>query len=253
MSTRSRTNAVRSGYRDPDSVAADAPSFSPFRFDQDPLSAFLSFSEIITSAVAALDGDRRLRGFNQAFGSLLNEADGLRANGDTITAVAQEDAEKLATSLSIIARTKNDKAYEGVATPAQLLSIRRCGRASLNCAVVPTASLFGDTPIEASAIVFVSDPEQCSEEGIRSVCALYQLTPAETQLALYLVQGYNTADMATVMDLKEETIRSYLKHIYTKTDTGRQPELIQLLLASRLPLIIPGAYQAVVGRSRRRH
>jgi DNA-binding CsgD family transcriptional regulator len=251
MSERFRTSAAASPQREAE--PAGAAMFTPFRFDQDPLKAFFSFSEIIASAVAALDNDRRLRGCNRTFAGLLQEGDGLRVSGDTITTAAHDDAEKLALSLSVIARARSDTANDGEAAPTQLFSILRLGRAALHCAIVPACSLFGATKVDASAIMFVSDPEQCQPDSIRSVCALYQLTPAETQLALYLVQGYNTADIATVMDLKEETIRAYLKHIYTKTDTNRQPELIQLLLASRLPLIIPGVQQPIVSRSRRRH
>jgi DNA-binding CsgD family transcriptional regulator len=253
MSDRFRNGAAASLQREAEPGAAVPGFFAPFRFDQDPLKSFLSFSEIIASAVAALDNDRRLRGYNRTFAGLLQEGDGLRVSGDTVTTVAHDDAEKLATSLSVIARVKTDKAEDASASPAQLFSILRCGRTALHCAIVPASSLFGSTKVDASAIMFVSDPEQCQPDSIRSVCALYQLTPAETQLALYLVQGYNTADIATVMDLKEETIRAYLKHIYTKTDTNRQPELIQLLLASRLPLIIPGVQQPIVSRTRRRH
>ncbi len=222
-----------------------------FEFGQDALRAFLSFSEIIDSAVVALDGERRPCGYNRTFAGLLDEGDGLRIAGGAVSTAAQDDADKLAMSLSTIAVRGGDCAAS--APPVQLFSVRRCGRASLNCAVVPAASLFGTLAVDASAILFVSDPELCQPDSIRGVCALYQLTPAETQLALYLVQGYNTADIAMAMDLKEETIRAYLKHIYTKTDTSRQPELVQLLLASRLPLIMPGAQQLIVNGSRRRH
>lgn len=227
--------------------------FTPIQFGPDPLQSFLSFSEIMSFAVAALDDDRHLRGCNRTFSAMLREGDGLRVAGNVVSAAAQDDADKLTASLAAIARARHDDAYLDIAAPAQLFSVRRLGRTTLSCTVVPAASLFSPAPLEATAILFVGDSEICEHDSILGICALYQLTPAETQLALFLVQGYNIADIATAMDLKEETVRAYLKHIYTKTDTSRQPELIQLLLASRLPLILPGPQEVVSNRTRRRH
>ena len=226
-------------------------SFPPFEVLGDSLGAFIGFSEIMATAVAALDADGRLLGRNRLFASLLDEGDGLRLAGNSLTAAAQEDADKLASSLAALHRGQGEDLT--LPPPVRVLSIRRCGRAALTCAIVPVQLLFAPGAVDASAVAFVSDPEFCLQRSVRSVCALYQLTPTETQLSLYLVRGYNSADIATAMALKEETIRAYLKHIYTKTDTCRQSELVQLLLASSLPLIIPGVQQPVLGVSRRRH
>jgi DNA-binding CsgD family transcriptional regulator len=221
----------------------------PAPANQDNLANFIAFSELFTPGIAAIGESGRLCGHNGRFGELLKEGDGLRLVAGSISTAARDDAKRLAQSLAAI----RFAADEGSMCGTRMLSIRRCGRAALSCAMVPARTIFGADATSACAILFVSDPDACQEDSIRSVCDLYQLTPAETQLVIYLVRGYNSAYIARAMGLKESTIRAYLKHIYTKTDTNQQSALVQLIMASCLPLIVPGDWQLANGPLRRRH
>ena len=61
---------------------------------------------------------------------------------------------------------------------------------------------------------------------------LYNLTPAETQLALRLARGERLREAAEEAQIAYETARARLKSIFAKTGTSRQTELA--LLISRL-------------------
>lgn len=206
----------------------------------DMLKAFISFTEMIPTAVAALDESGRVHASNRRFGELIEDGDGLRLTRGKISAAAPDDAGKLDYGLSAVMH-----APEYQEPSAQIFSIRRCGRTALNCAVVSARSVLRHAVSETTALLFVADPDFCPVQSVRSLCVLYHLTPAQTELALYLVRGFNSADIAAAMGLKEETIRAYLKHIYAKTETNRQSELVQLLLSGSLPLILPGKLHPV--------
>lgn len=57
----------------------------------------------------------------------------------------------------------------------------------------------------------------------------FQLTPAESMLALQLVDGATLAEASQTLDIAYNTARSHLRAIFVKTGTHRQVELITLL------------------------
>ena len=64
----------------------------------------------------------------------------------------------------------------------------------------------------------------------RLLSEMFELTPAETRLAVSLLDGGDLASIAADHRLSIETIRAQLKSLFSKTDTHRQAELISLLL-----------------------
>ena len=58
---------------------------------------------------------------------------------------------------------------------------------------------------------------------------LFDLTPAEGNLAQQLVTGETLTSLADKLDLSQETLRSQLKSIFAKTGTHRQSMLVRLL------------------------
>lgn len=63
----------------------------------------------------------------------------------------------------------------------------------------------------------------------------YDLTQAEGRLVEQLVRGKTLGEAAVAMRLKEQTARTYLKHIFQKTGLRRQVELIRMVLAGAVP------------------
>jgi DNA-binding CsgD family transcriptional regulator len=54
----------------------------------------------------------------------------------------------------------------------------------------------------------------------------------ETALALQLVQGRTLAQAARALHISEHTARTYSKHIFAKTGTNRQADLVRVILTS---------------------
>ena len=80
-----------------------------------------------------------------------------------------------------------------------------------------------------SAVVFVSDPESrpLTDEAI--LRQFFGLTPAETRLALQLLQQKSVEEAAEILEISVNTARTYMKKLFEKTGTRRQAELLQLL------------------------
>ena len=58
---------------------------------------------------------------------------------------------------------------------------------------------------------------------------LYKLTGGELRLLLALTQGLGAKEAADMLGISEPTARTHLQHIFSKTDTTRQTELLRLL------------------------
>ena len=85
-----------------------------------------------------------------------------------------------------------------------------------------------------AAVVFVTDPEQSRTPPLRHLVDLYQLTPSEAQICLYLLRGHNLREIAERRGAAESTVRTQMKIILQKTQTRRQAELVRILLQSPL-------------------
>jgi DNA-binding CsgD family transcriptional regulator len=62
------------------------------------------------------------------------------------------------------------------------------------------------------------------------VSAMFELTPAETRIAIALAQGDDLAAIAQALHLSLATVRSQLKAIFAKSGVHRQADLVQLLI-----------------------
>jgi DNA-binding CsgD family transcriptional regulator len=54
----------------------------------------------------------------------------------------------------------------------------------------------------------------------------FDLTLAEARLVVHLVQGSSLKSSAQALGVKYDTARTYLKSIFQKTGTHRQPQLV---------------------------
>ena len=68
---------------------------------------------------------------------------------------------------------------------------------------------------------------------------LYKLTGAELRVLLALAQGLSAMEAADMLGIGEPTVRSHLQHIFSKTDTPRQTDLLRLLHNSTPPIRAP--------------
>ncbi|TVR98238.1 MAG: LuxR family transcriptional regulator [Rhodospirillales bacterium] len=84
---------------------------------------------------------------------------------------------------------------------------------------------------EPAAVLFVGDPEHAGEVDEARLRQIYGLTGAEARVAALLATGYRLDEIAEMLDVAYETIRKHLKQIFCKTGTGRQAELVRMVIS----------------------
>jgi DNA-binding CsgD family transcriptional regulator/PAS domain-containing protein len=112
---------------------------------------------------------------------------------------------------------------------------RTSGRRSYQVVMAPVRTRFRHVPSSATplAVALITDPERPALPKIALLMQLYGLTPKEAALAGKLADGESVEQAAEEMGMRYQTARTHLRHIFSKTGTSRQTEL--LLLVARLP------------------
>ena len=87
---------------------------------------------------------------------------------------------------------------------------------------------------ESRALVLILDPEQRPQPDGELLRRLYGLTTAEAAVAIRLLDGDGIKPIAESMCLSAGTVRTHVQHIFDKTGTHRQAELVRTLLAISL-------------------
>ena len=80
----------------------------------------------------------------------------------------------------------------------------------------------------ASAALFISPAANGIGAPPAALAALFDLSPAETRTLERLLAGDTLAEVADKLGIAVTTARTHLAHIFDKTGTSRQSELILL-------------------------
>jgi DNA-binding CsgD family transcriptional regulator len=83
-------------------------------------------------------------------------------------------------------------------------------------------------------MALIEDPDEDVQLKPETLMALFDLTPAETRISLLVASGMSAVDIACRHGIGYETVRSHIRSIFRKTDTGRQSELSALFGRIRL-------------------
>jgi DNA-binding CsgD family transcriptional regulator/PAS domain-containing protein len=90
-------------------------------------------------------------------------------------------------------------------------------------------------PFAASVAVFVQEPAQVTLMPGEAFARLYRLTGGELRVLSALAQGLGGKEAADMLGIGEPTVRTHLQHIFSKTGTSRQADLLRLLQSAVPP------------------
>lgn len=94
----------------------------------------------------------------------------------------------------------------------------------------------------ASVAVFTQDPIEVPLLPGEAFARLHKLTGSELRVLLALSQGLGGMEVAGILGVSEPTIRTHLQHIFSKTGTTRQSDLLRLLHNSTPPTRTRGSH-----------
>ena len=175
---------------------------------------------------------------NRAAEMLFARSDGLRRQDGRLACASLAETLRLQTVIDHLRRGDGM-----LKEPNPVLAVTRTEGRPLTIALA--AALASDTVVadEVRVIAYVFDPEQDMTSIIEPVCRLHTLSRSETKLTCALVAGDSLGVAAQRIGVTEQTARSYLKQVFSKTETNRQAELVQLMLKSSVRLCFEGRTQ----------
>lgn len=161
---------------------------------------------------------------------LLAERDGISLINNQLTINRSRENDTLKELIQMVIQAQ----LQNKATLARALRITRpSGNSDYGLVVRPVpSSEWADGQSSPSAAVFISDPDLQASTSQQVLSDLYDLTPAETNLALHLARGLSLAEASEVQKISQHTARAQLKSIFSKTQVTRQAELVRLILKS---------------------
>ncbi|HMV87823.1 MAG TPA: LuxR C-terminal-related transcriptional regulator [Blastocatellia bacterium] len=85
---------------------------------------------------------------------------------------------------------------------------------------------------QPTALLLLNDPEQLLESDEEILQWMFELTPTEAHFAAILLRGKSPDEVAEELNITSNTAKTHLKHIFQKTETSNQRDLVILLLNS---------------------
>ena len=158
---------------------------------------------------------------------LLREASVLRATGGRLGAIdpvanqaLQETFARSAQGDAAVGRrgiAMSLKARDGARYVANVLPLTSGARRNAGAVYSATAVVF----VHRATLDMPSPPEALARE--------FRLTPAELRVLFAIIEVGNASEVAEVLGISEGTVRTHLHHLYGKTNTTRQTELVRLV------------------------
>jgi DNA-binding CsgD family transcriptional regulator/PAS domain-containing protein len=88
----------------------------------------------------------------------------------------------------------------------------------------------------ATVAIFVQDPVVVPPFPGEAFAKLYGLTGSELRVLLAMAPGLSVKEAAEMLGIGETTAKTHLQHIYDKTGTAKQTELLHLFIRSSPPV-----------------
>jgi DNA-binding CsgD family transcriptional regulator/PAS domain-containing protein len=182
--------------------------------------------EVIGSIVLVVDARGRVRFANAAARDLLRAGAGLCVARQRLETQRPEETAQLQRLVRDAALAPSEAYLQAGGT----MSVTRRSGLPLELHVAPLApSREGDWPVGDLALLIARDPDAVPPSAVQFLNRRFGLTLAEARLALILLNGSGATDAAEQLGVSNATVRSHLQHIFEKTGTRRQAELVRLL------------------------
>jgi DNA-binding CsgD family transcriptional regulator len=183
--------------------------------------------DVVSDGIAIVGRDGRVLHLNPPAESIVASRDGLSVVSGLLRAsVAHADRALERAVHQALAAPRSDAVTGGcVAVP------RPAGQRPYVIRVIPTSVAESNGMASPTALVVIVDPEREPVPDVDALRRLYGLTKTEAEVALRVLDGTGVVPIAEQLSISVSTVRTHLKHVFHKTDTHRQAELVRLLLS----------------------
>jgi len=188
----------------------------------------------LAAGVFIVDANARIVHANASGQAMLADGSVLRMQGGKLAA---NDADAENALHSVFAVASSGDAAVGVMGVAVPLTARDGERYVAH--VLPLTSgarRQAGITYAATAAVFVNKAALDLPSPMETVAKLYKLTPSELRVLLAVVEIGGLPAVADVLGISTETVKTHLQHVYAKTGTNRQADLVKLIAGYANPL-----------------
>ena len=184
----------------------------------------------LSVATIILDEQGRVLNTNAVARALLEQGDALSLRGERLHIEGRDINKELQQALANIIKAQQS----GKASVVRALRVPRpAGGSDLGLVIRPVpTSQWSEGQSSPCAAVFISDPDLQQPASQQILGDLFELTPAEANLAILLARGLSLAEVSSAQNISPHTARAQLKSIFAKTGVSRQAELVRLVLKS---------------------
>jgi DNA-binding CsgD family transcriptional regulator/PAS domain-containing protein len=185
--------------------------------------------EVIRHGVVVVAGEHLVMNLNSAAERIFRAEDGLcmRSGGIAATSTHAEQALHCAIQNALAGEPSTPRSGRS------LTCVRPSGKRPYVIHVLPSYRRDADEPVrQPMALVVVIDPEDEPVPAAALLRRLYRLTRTEAEVALHIMHGADLRQISEELSISLTTVRTHLQHVFDKTDTHRQAELVRLLLVS---------------------
>jgi DNA-binding CsgD family transcriptional regulator len=189
----------------------------------------------LSSAMLLVDGTGRIIHANASGHAMISEAIVLRApNGglrtfdpkadqallDIFTAASAGDHAVGVKGIAVPLVGRNGDRYVAHVLPLTAGKRRRAG-----------------TEYRAAAALFVRKAALELPSPFEMIAQQFKLTSAELRVLFALIEVGGVPEVAEVLGVTQATVKTHLHHVFEKTDTGRQVDLVKLVAGFTNPLL----------------
>lgn len=178
--------------------------------------------------VLLVSAETKILFMNAAAEELLRVSDGLVAEGGVLRALLLEETRALQTLVAGAAQTS---ARHGRMSGGRLRVSRRLSREPLEIDISPLPSRRDEWLLKQSpaAALFVIDRSRLQIADDSALIRLHGLTASEARVARAISRGLSGKVICRDLNISYNTLKTHLKHIYAKTQTRHQIDLLRVL------------------------
>ena len=218
-------------------VSGLVPHFQQALRTQDTLACLNQIHADLADALAAVrhgvivvGPDWWVINLNTAAERILRAEDGLKMSSARIAATSMHADHMLHRALHAALTDDGSKIRSGQSFVCQ----RPSGKRPYVVHVLPLHHTSTDEiSNNARALVLIIDPDQEPEPAAGLLRRLYDLTTTEADVALRIARGTDLKEISDELSVSITTVRKHLQHVFEKTDTHRQADLVRLVLTLR--------------------
>lgn len=215
-------------------VSGLVPHFQQALSTQDKLAALANCAvelagalEVVRHGVIVVAGEHLVINPNSAAERIFRAEDGLCVRSGRVAATSTRAERELHHAIQNAVTDQHSTTRKG----RTLTCARPSGKRPYIIHVLPSHRPDADERLrQPTALVLIIDPEDEPELPAALSRRLYQFTEAEVEVALHIIRGADPEHISEQLSVSLTTVRTHLQHVFDKTGTHRQAQLVRLLL-----------------------